>query len=207
MFLQLHLFKWPVGGSIYKPHWESIRLGRNPAFLLLTELWPASGQHWPDAFGHENCCLEPYWCWPDSGTQRPVTLLLSIRSLLLTPVVAEPLDRGIRSLSTSVRSNVRSPLWARFFTILRTAWFQSSALSCCGWLALSFDLCLHESISLRIPLEISWLALFWVLLAFFDQSFWLLQLSISNVPQITTSMLAFQVPYLVYLHIGRKPLH
>ena len=57
-----------------------------------------------------------------------------------------------------------------------------------------------------IPLEISWLALFLVLLAFIDQSFWLLQLSISNVPRITTSMLAFQVPYLVYLHIGGKPL-
>ena len=34
-----------------------------------------------------------------------------------------------------------------------------------------------------------------------------LQLSISNVPRITTSMLAFQVPHLVYLHVGGKPLH
>ena len=42
----------------------------------------------------------------------------------------------------------------------------SSALSCCGWLASSFDLCLHE----RIPLEYTWIcmniSLFWVLLAF-----------------------------------------
>ena len=57
------------------------------------------------------------------------------------------------------------------------------------------------------PLEISSLALFWVLLALLDQSFILLQLSISNVPRITTSMLAFQVPHLVYLLIGGKPLH
>jgi len=91
-----------------------------------------------------------------------------------------------------------SPIWNEY---------QSSALSCCGWLALSFDLCLHESINLWIPLEISWLALFWVLLAFLDQPFWFLQLSISNVPWITTSMLAFQVPHLVHLHIGGKPLH
>ena len=54
--------------------------------------------------------------------------------------------------------------------------------SCCGWLASLFHLCLHESINVRIPLEISWLALFWVLLAFLDQPFWLLQLCISNVP-------------------------
>ena len=57
-----------------------------------------------------------------------------------------------------------------------------------------------------IPLELPWLALFWVLLAFLDQPFWLLQLSILNVPRITTSMLAFQVPHLVYLLIGGKPL-
>ena len=93
-----------------------------------------------------------------------------------------------------------SPIWDEYH-------LWSSALSCCGWLALSFDLCLHESINMRIPLEISWLALFWVLLAFLDQSFWLLQLSILNVPRITTSMLAFQVPHMVYLHIGGKPLH
>ena len=55
-----------------------------------------------------------------------------------------------------------------------------------------------------IPIELPWLALFWVLLAFLDQPFWLLQLSISNIPRITTSMLAFQVPHLVYLHIGGK---
>ena len=85
-----------------------------------------------------------------------------------------------------------SPIWNEYH-------LWSSALSCCGWLALSFDLCLHESINLRIPLEISWLALFWVLLAFLDQPFWLLQLSISNIPWIITSMLAFQVPHLVYL--------
>ena len=57
------------------------------------------------------------------------------------------------------------------------------------------------------PLGISSLALFWVLLALLDQSFWLLQLSISNVPRITTSMLAFQVPHLVFLLIGGNPLH
>jgi hypothetical protein len=39
---------------------------------------------------------------------------------------------------------------------------------------------------------------------FLDQSFWLLQLSISNVHRITTSILAFQVPHLVYAHIGRQ---
>jgi hypothetical protein len=41
-------------------------------------------------------------------------------------------------------------------------------------------------------------------LFFLDQPFWLLQLSISNISWITTSMLAFQVPHLVYPHIGRQ---
>ena len=58
-----------------------------------------------------------------------------------------------------------SPIWNEYH-------LWSSALSCCGWLAFSFHLYLHESINLRIPLEISWLTLFWVLLAFLDQSFW-----------------------------------
>ena len=46
-----------------------------------------------------------------------------------------------------------SPIWNEYH-------LWSSALSCCGWLALSFDLCFHESINFWIPLEISWLALF-----------------------------------------------
>ena len=29
----------------------------------------------------KNCSLEPYWCWPDDGTQSPVTLLFSVRSV------------------------------------------------------------------------------------------------------------------------------
>ena len=46
-----------------------------------------------------------------------------------------------------------SPIWNEYH-------LWSSALSCCGWLASSFDQCLHESINVRIPLEISRLALF-----------------------------------------------
>ena len=42
--------------------------------------------------------------------------------------VAKPLDRSVRSLSSSVRSSIRSLLWARFFAILCTAWFLSSCL-------------------------------------------------------------------------------
>ena len=91
-----------------------------------------------------------------------------------------------------------SPTWNEYH-------LWSSALSYCGWLASSFDQCLHESINVRIPLEISWLALFWVLLAFLDQSFWLLQLSISNISWITTFMLAFQVSHLVYLQKVASP--
>ena len=91
-----------------------------------------------------------------------------------------------------------SPIWNEYH-------LWSSALSCCGWLASSFHLYLHESINLRMPLKISWLALFWVLLAFLDQPFWLLQLSISNASRITTSMLAFQVPHLVYLQKAAHP--
>ena len=67
-------------------------------------------------------------------------LVLSIRSLLLTPAVAEPLDRSVRSLSVSVRSSVRSPLWARFFTILRMAWFLSSCLDFAWYLGSSLVL-------------------------------------------------------------------
>ena len=74
-----------------------------------------------------------------------------------------------------------------------------------GLLHLLIFACMRELFG--IPLEISWLALFWVLLTFLDQPFWLLQLSTTNVPRITTFMLAFQVPHLVYLHIGGKPLH
>ena len=55
-----------------------------------------------------------------------------------------------------------SPIWNEYH-------LWSSALSCCGWLASSFHLYLHESINLRISLEIPWLALFWVLLAFLGQ--------------------------------------
>ena len=91
-----------------------------------------------------------------------------------------------------------SPIWNEYH-------LWSSALSCYGWLASLFHHCLHKSINVRIALEISWLALFWALLAFLDQHFWLLQLSISNVPRITTSMLAFQVPHLVYLQKATSP--
>jgi hypothetical protein len=70
-------------------------------------------------------------------------------------------------------------------------------------LLLLINACMRELI-VRISLQLSWLALFWMLLAFLVQSFWLLQLSISNVPRITTYILAFQVPHLVYPHIGRQ---
>ena len=59
--------------------------------------------------------------------------------------------------------------------------------------------------NVRITLEFQWLARFWVLLAFLDQPFWLLQLSMSNASWITTSMLAFQVPHLVYLQKAASP--
>ena len=58
--------------------------------------------------------------------------------------------------------------------------------------------------------ETTWIPIISSLLGvacFLDQSFSLLQLSISNVPRITTSTLAFQTPHLVYLHISGKPLH
>ena len=45
------------------------------------------------------------------------------------------------------------PMWNEYHLWL-------SALSCCGWFASSFDQCLYESIHVRIPLEMSWLALF-----------------------------------------------
>ena len=70
-------------------------------------------------------------------------------------------------------------------------------------LHLLINACMRELF--RIPLEFPRLALFWVLLAFLDQPFWLLQLSISNVSWITTSMLAFQVPHLVYLQKAASP--
>ena len=70
-----------------------------------------------------------------------------------------------------------------------------------GLLLLIIKTCMRE-LWVWIPFELSWLALFWVLLAFVDQPFWLLQLSISNASRITTSILAFQVPHLDYLHIG-----
>jgi len=65
--------------------------------------------------------------------------------------------------------------------------------------------CMREL--LRISLEIAWLALFWVVACFLDQSFWLLQLGISNVLRIITSMLAFQAPHLVYPFLGRHTPH
>ena len=132
----------------------------------------------------------PLLCWSRGQSHRfQFITLIAMWSLIISLVKTNRYHIEFHS----------SPIWNEYH-------LWSSALSCCGWLALSFDLCLHESINLRIPLEISWLALFWVLLAFLDQPFWLLQLSISNVPRITTSMLAFQVPHLVYLLIGGKPL-
>ena len=92
-----------------------------------------------------------------------------------------------------------SPIWNEYH-------LWSSALSCCGWLASSFDQCLHESTIWNTTWNIMTSSLLgvacfsWSILCF-------LQLSISNVSRITTSMLAFQVPHLVHLHIGGKPLH
>ena len=97
------------------------------------------------------------------------------------------------------------PFWIPFFTHMK--WIPLM-IKCTFllWLAcFIFWSMLAWEHYLRIPLEILWLALFWVLLAFLGQPFWLLQLSISNISQITTSMLAFQVPHLVYLHIGGNP--
>jgi len=59
----------------------------------------------------------------------------SVRSLLLTPV-AEPLDWSVWLLSSSVRS----PLWARFFTILHPTWFLSSCLHFAWYLGSSLVL-------------------------------------------------------------------
>ena len=76
----------------------------------------------------------------------------------------------------------------------------------CGWLASSFDQCLLER---TMSVNTTWIFMncffFWVLLAFLDQPFWLLQLSISNVPYITTFILAFQAPRLVYLQKAVSP--
>ena len=80
---------------------------------------------------------------------------------------------------------------------------KCTILSWLAWFIFWSMLCMRELFG--IPLELPWLALFWVLLAFLDQPFWLLQLSISNVPQITTSMLAFQAPHLVYLQKAACP--
>ena len=41
--------------------------------LSPSRTWPASGQHWSDTSDQDSPSLEPYWSWPDSGTQRSVT--------------------------------------------------------------------------------------------------------------------------------------
>ena len=127
-----HTSNGRLGGSIYKPHWESSYWGRNPAFLLLTGLWPVSG--------HENGSLEPYWCWPDSGTQRPVQRSVQCP---IAAAVAEPLDRSVRcSVLCSVLCSIRCSVLCIGAScaascalcelvssrILRPAWFLSSCL-------------------------------------------------------------------------------
>ena len=67
---------------------------------------------------------------------------------------------------------------------LRTTNDQVHYLVVVGLLHLLINACMRGLFG--IPLELPWLALFWVLLAFLDQPFWLLQLSISNVPRITS---------------------
>jgi hypothetical protein len=52
---------------------------------------------------------------------------------------------------------------------------------------------------------LQWLALFWVLLAFHDQSYWLLQLSISNVPWIHHFHVSLPSRCSVYPPMGGKP--
>ena len=98
----------------------------------------------------------------------------------------------------------QSSIWNPFFTHMK--WellIWSSALWWCGWLALFFDQCLHE----RTIWNTNWIFMTSSLLGvtFLDQPFWLLQLSISNISRITTSMLAFQAPHLVYLQRAVQP--
>ena len=71
------------------------------------------------------------------------TLLSYVRSTCRQhPVmlVAEPLDRSVRSLSSNIRSSVQSLPWACFFTVLHTAWFLSSCLNFAWYLGSSLVL-------------------------------------------------------------------
>ena len=79
------------------------------------------------------------------------TLLSYVRSILQPASVlasdryywrlfVEPLDWSVRSISSSVQSSVRSLLWARFFAILRTAWFLSLCLDFAWYLGSSLVL-------------------------------------------------------------------
>ena len=110
----------------------------------------ASGHMPPDASGRNFAALEPLYtrsdvavpafdrlvasvrsvlsyCHDSEQCHRRVQslLVLSVRSLLLTPAVAEHLDRmclvAIRTTSSDLYED-------RFFVILRLAWFLSSCL-------------------------------------------------------------------------------
>ena len=133
---------WPVGGCIYKPHWESSRWGWNPIFCywpnadhVLTECvrssqplelqstdrtLPASGHLPPDASGRKFAALEPLCTRSDAVVLCPVGL----SPAFVCCCCCRASDRSIRSLFVSVRSQ----LWARFFMILHAAWFLSSCL-------------------------------------------------------------------------------
>jgi hypothetical protein len=75
----------------------------------------------------------------------------------------------------------------------------------CGWLASSFAHCAcMRELTWEYQLKYMTSSLLGVA-CFLDQPLWLLQLSIPNVPRITTFMLAFQVPSLVNLPKAVSP--
>ena len=111
-FLSSILLKWLVRGSIYKPHWESSRWGRNPAFLLLTGCWNR-----PDRTRPVVLTVGAAINWSDAASVRsPATWCVrsqfcrSGTSLYSTGLCCPTSGRSAASVRSSIRSRLLSSL-------------------------------------------------------------------------------------------------
>ena len=126
MFPHLHTSHLAGWGCIYKPHWESSRWGRSPAFLLLTKHWNRpdrtrlavptveAANNWSDAANVRSQVRRSRTslysigrCCPASGrfaaSVRSLLLLPSLWSECLVSFCQHPVQRLVATVSSFLR--------------------------------------------------------------------------------------------------------